>query len=293
VSIAADPDIAFSPVPNATFTYAIAEYGYSGWTRLHKAPSIVVSSQLQALGVMQDTSDAVRVETAAYLDGLGRTRETQVPSTDQTKIIVTASLADQRGNTTVAYAATAVSDGQFGDRFSSNAGTANGFATWPNLPAGFVATTSTNVYDNNNRVTSTTVSRPTFASIVTSTVYAGTSTTLTPPDGKAVSTTKVDAYGRTLETNVTDDVTGLPAVPGLANSGAFTTYAYSFDQTSATATSGRATVTITDDAGNISSALQTLPGGYANRRTPTRVRRGTRMTTTATCCRPPTTSSRC
>ena len=146
-------------VPTVKFGYYVG--WYSDTSRTAKVPAIVWTSTLQA--TVTDASDDVRLEAAAYIDGNGRTRETQTHSPTQNKIIVTAGLTDDRGNPITSIDAFAIIDNVDGggsslpgDRTSPPSNGSNGFATWPTLPSNPTLRTSTQTLDTAGRTTAAT-----------------------------------------------------------------------------------------------------------------------------------------
>ncbi|MDO8361492.1 MAG: C2 family cysteine protease [Actinomycetota bacterium] len=176
-------------VPAAMFTYDIGAYD---GTREHKTPTIVISSVLQDGTTL---ANDVRVETAAYIDGFGRTRETQAWSPTAGQIIASGALVDERGNTVTGIEAFAIADAAPGDRSSPSVNQANGFTTWPNLPTGVTLRTDNAVFDTANRATSSTRKWGINTLVTTATEYLGTSTITKPQIGSWQKTT-VDGLGR-------------------------------------------------------------------------------------------------
>ena len=93
-----------APAANMKVDYDLGDY-IGLWAS--KEPAIVITSALQTGST---NATATRVESAAYIDGFGRTRETQTHSPTQNKIIVTASLFDDRGNTVTGIEAFTIVD---------------------------------------------------------------------------------------------------------------------------------------------------------------------------------------
>lgn len=258
----------FTEVPNATFQYNVTEYDYSGWTRLSKPPARVVSSILQD---GTNTNDDIRLESTAYIDGHGRTHETQTASPVTGKIIVTAGYTDSRALSALTVDSFAIADPQAGDTISPPGNGLKGFATWPSLPTAVALRTTSVAYDNNSRPITTTINLPPrpastgvpaapASTVTTTTSYFGTTTITTPPAG-AITASKVDGLGRTVEVHTFSSADGItaPTAQGTAIPGAITTYAYSYDQ-SAGATGGRMTTTIIDDNQNLTTSTSNLAG---------------------------------
>ncbi|HAP75434.1 MAG TPA: hypothetical protein DCR14_05065 [Acidimicrobiaceae bacterium] len=257
-------------VPTAKFGYYVGSY-VNNATRQAKQPAVVWSSIWQT----GDTAATdVRVETAAYIDGNGRTRETQTFSPTTGKIIVTAAVTDDRGNTAVTVDPFAITDnldtngyGKPGDRTSppSLTGASEGFATWPSWPASTSVKlrTTTPVYDTANRVTSTTVAWDGTTLVTSNTEYRGTTTITKPQIGSWQSTT-VDGLGRTMNVKTYNGTTA-PDAGTLYGTDAITTYTYSYNQTAndianTLTESGWLTTTITDDATNTTTIVTDLQG---------------------------------
>ena len=263
----------FSPAPNATFEYNTGAYTYSGSNRLHKAPARVVSSILQT---GTNTFDDVRLESVAYIDGNGRTRETQTKSPTSGKIIVTGGYTDSRGLPSVTVDTFAITDNTTvpgstaGDTLSPPSNGAKGFSTWPTLPSTGVRTTAV-VYDNNSRPLTTTITYPAVAGAASytassSTAYFGATTINTSPFG-AMQATKVDAHGRTIEVHVFGGSGGstAPTTQSLSNPGAITKYRYTYPDLAALVppepkTYGQLTTAVTDDNLNVTTTITNLSG---------------------------------
>lgn len=247
---------ATTDAPNVEYTYDIGAFG--GFL-VSKLPSIVTTSVLQT-GTTY--ADAVRVQSAAYIDGMGHTRETQAYSPTTGKIIVAASLFDERGNQYISIDPFVVTDSAPGDRTSATGGS-NGFASWPNLPSGVTLRTSTTTYDDVNRPLSTVRKWGTTTLNSTSTDYQGSVTYVKPSIGSWVATT-ADGLGRTTKVAVYNGTTAPAAQGTLTDGGSITTYAYNYDQNPNVSggydRTGWLTTVVTDDALKQTSVLTDLAG---------------------------------
>jgi RHS repeat-associated protein len=244
------------------FTYSMGSYVGAGY-RQDKEPAIVVSERRQAPGVY--------IGTSSYLDGLGRTRETQAPSPTAGKIIVSASLYDDRGNVSKTVEPFVVSDGVGGDRTSAGGAGARGFASWPSLPTSMslngVATnmhTNVTTYDTINRATSSTRFYGSTAIYNVQTEYRGT-VTVTKPQIGSWSSVKVDGLGRTVQTKLyngqTEPATGGSAATGPGTAGAVNNISYTVPKPAPGFwDSGMLSTQTTDDFGNARTVLTDLAG---------------------------------
>jgi RHS repeat-associated protein len=251
----ADLTSSSAPAPNMKFTYRLGAWG-SWWAS--KQANIVVTSALQSGST---NADAVRIETAAYIDGLGRTRETQAWSPVTGKIIVTANLFDDRGNMVTAIDPFAIDDSAPGDDTSSTTGQA-GFITWPNLPTTVTLRTTNTVYDDQDRPTSVTRKWGTSTLVTASTEYRGSRTINKPQIGSWAATT-VDGFGRPIKTESYNGTSAPSSQGNIGNGGAITTYSYAYDTTINSATHdsyGYLTTTMTDDALNQTVVVADLSG---------------------------------
>ena len=272
---AADPCGAYPGFTGTAYQVPTAKFGYYlGWydtNRTAKVPAIVVSSTL--LSGTTDPTDT-RLESAAYIDGNGRTRETQTHSPTQNKIIVTAALTDDRGNPATAIDAFALVDNVDGsgwslpgDRNSPPSNGTNGFATWPNKPASPTLRTTESTYDTANRPTAVTTKWGTTELLTNGTAYLGTRTVTKQMVG--VNTigswhaTTVDGRSRISRVEAYSGTTA-PVASGLANAGAITAYTYAYNETANNTGSqteaGWLTTIITDDATNQTVAVTDMQG---------------------------------
>ncbi|CAB4924327.1 unannotated protein [freshwater metagenome] len=253
----ANPRPATADTPNVEYIYDVG--AIVGFLQ-SKLPTIVVTSTLQSGTTL---GNDVRVESAAYLDGLGHTRETQTWSPTTGKVIVTANLFDDRNNLSTAIEAFTVTDTAPGDRTSPTAGGSLGLATWPNLPTTVTLRTDTTVYDILNRPLSATRKNGATTLVANSIEYRGSQTITKPQIGSWVATS-VDGRGRTIKVAAYNGTTA-PTTQGVIGDGAaITTYAYNFDQTANSVggydKAGWLTTVVTDDGLNSTSTVSDLAG---------------------------------
>ena len=252
------PDCASTVEPTVTFAYSMGAFTLNaGGFRTSKEPAIVVTSTLLSV------SPLVRKQTTAFIDGFGRTRETQQWSPTTGKSIVTATLFDDRGNAKTTIEPFTVTDTP-GDRVSPTIAQSGGFVTYPALPSTPVLRTNTATFDTAGRTLTATRSYGPTPLVSTATEYLGTRTVTKPQLGSWQATT-LDALGRTVQVETYNGTTA-PAAAGLANAGAITTYTYAYDQTanssgpSGYSNAGRLTTTVTDDATNATTVTTDLAG---------------------------------
>jgi RHS repeat-associated protein len=257
-------------VPNVEYIYSDGTYTGDRLahqvTTLSKTPFIVVTSSLQS---GTDISSDIRIESADYIDGFGRTRETQTASITPNTTLVTATLFDPRGLAVTGIETFAIADPPpsssssttgAGDRTSPTGAQSNGFATWPALPTTPTLNTNTTTIDTYGRTTRNERFYGTTSLVATNIEYSG-QTTITKPQLGSWTSTTVDALGRTI-TSATYNGTTAPT-KGLnypTNNGAITDYTYSYEQTAGHAEAGWLTVTASDDASNVSSTLTNMAG---------------------------------
>ncbi|WP_431033703.1 RHS repeat domain-containing protein [Streptomyces sp. P6-2-1] len=129
--------------------------------------------------------DGSYVTTYEILDGLLRSRETQVPAYGTKNRLITETLYDTRGNAYKTY------DSYYADGVPS--------ATLTTTSDNKVRSMTENLYDGQNRVTDSISRKYGDETWRARTEYAGDRTTVIPPAGGKATTTVTDALGRTSE----------------------------------------------------------------------------------------------
>ena len=255
----ATPNCASTTEPTVRFTYNLGTFSYDGFgVRIAKTPAIVETSVLQST-----TPSTVRVSSWALIDGFGRTRETQRWSPTSGKILVTASLFNDRGLNAIGVEEFVVS-GTPGN-YASNSPAVDGFETFPNLPTSITLRTNVSYFDTAGRVVGQERKNGTTVLVYSNTEYLG-SKTITKPQIGSYQATVVDGMGRTARVE-TYNGTSPPTAAGLANAGGVNLYDYDYDPianaVSGHETAGWLTTTVTDDAGNVTEVVTDLAGRTA------------------------------
>jgi hypothetical protein len=139
-----------------TFSYSVSDYTLGGFNVPSSKPvNVVTSNQLQ------NAAGPVWLSSYAYLDGLGRTRETQAPTSTTTRV-VNAILFDDRGNPVRTV-----------DAYANAAAAGSGALTLASLPASFNETDTTFDTLNRNVQVSKVYPSLTTANATSTTTYNG------------------------------------------------------------------------------------------------------------------------